>query len=195
MGTKVSHLAKGDLDAACGFYSVLNALRVCLRGTPQRGGFYHDLVRHLVHKVDPDIATYVVRGFNISDMTRILASTAMFVERRLGLALMFQRPFLQRGDLSQVEYFQEIDSYICRRQHAGILAFGAPFHRIHWTVPLRITARTIQIADSCNDKVVRSRDLRVAKSGTRCGPSHWMPKATFILALTPTRAPKKERRT
>lgn len=175
----------GDLESSCGWYSCINALRVCLSGTPQRDSFYHDLIRYLVREVNPSLQTYVITGLDISDVAKVLAAIATFVNRRLGLRLRFSRPFLGRCDLSQVEYLQEIDRLIRLRRHSCIVAVGTNYHRYHWTVPVRITPRTIRVADSCNDKVIRRRGLRVAKSGTRCGLSFWMPKATFVLALEP----------
>ena len=180
----------GDLESSCGWYSCINALRVCLSGTPQRDSFYHDLIRHLVREVNPSLQTYVIAGLDIGDVAQVLAATATFVNRRLGLRLRFSRPFLRRRrDLSQVECFGEIEGYIGRQRHACLLAFGTKYHRYHWTVPVRITPRTIQVADSCNDKVIRRRGLRMATSGTRCGPSYWLPKATFVLSLSPDRLP------
>jgi len=183
MSNIVSPYVMGDLESSCGWYSCINALRVCLRRTPQSDGFYHDLVRHLVRDVDPRLAKYLLEGFNIVDVVEILQATAVFVETRLGLTLTFWRPFVGTSPLSQPEYFREIDGFITRRQHAGILAFGTNYHRYHWTVPVRITPHTIRVADSCNDKVVRTRGLRIAKPGAQCGLSYWMPQATFILAV------------
>ena len=175
---------QGDHDALCGFYAILNCLRICMADLDLSHGFYHDLLEYMVWHDRERAATYLVRGLNIADLDRAVSNAGRYVKKQLARPVVVHRPFEHSRALGSSSCIEQIAQHIGRPTRSCILALGHEHYAYHWTVAERVTPRSVLLADSCNDKSISRTGLK-ALSGKKAtaSPKSWMPRATFFLAV------------
>jgi hypothetical protein len=172
---------QGDLDALCGCYAVVNAVRLAALPRRRLGraaclGLFAALVDELAEA--GRLRAFVTGGVGTGVLARLLRRAERWLDAEHGLALEVSRPF-RRGD--------RLDAEGRLRLLAGHLAQGGTSAIVgtgdHWTVVSVVRGGRLLLADS-HDR----RHYVAAKAfGKAAAASRLYLPGTFLLRVTPFR--------
>jgi hypothetical protein len=169
---------QGDLDGACGFYSVANATQL-VTGVPTTDESFRQVVCGHTQTNRQMLPWDLLMGVDRAEMNNLLVSY-------LPLGVSIHRPFWKRRpDLS--EYWETVLGHLASPKTAAIVAFHHERPndlRSHWTVVRSATNKSFELYDSAgSQRIIRkhSRILTKKKQTDSSRPIAFEATSTFLL--------------
>jgi hypothetical protein len=164
---RVKPYAQGDLDAMCGIYAIINALRAICREMTEE--FSRRLFRRLVSRLNRH-ATHalfvIIFGAGRSLLRKLLSEAQSYVKKRLKIELAIEPKGRELKSKSLEAAWQRL-SAIVDETTVLILPLGGRCD--HWTVLYDITPRKIRLVDSSHRReLIRSRCTLGAAKKRHC---------------------------
>ena len=164
---------QGELDALCGVYSVVNAVRaLCPEVDHDAASWLFDDLMQALPKVEANPAATVAWGLGRRQIEHLIKKAIAYVGDELDIAMTMNRlpvDFRRTSDLDALWTW-------LRRQvsPACVAVLGLSGRHAHWTVAVQVTPSQIRLFDSSRMGVLHRRHCTVAKANTRTGisPAH-----------------------
>lgn len=152
----LSPLLQGELDATCGLYSIINAIRLSMRPRnqlPQRTWrrLFADMLEEVAERHNR--ADLCASGMNANQMVTALRCAVEIMEQRHGVLCSYSRPLLKAGRpdwLAVVDLLRRYDE----PPNTSII-LGLDGRLQHWTVLGRVTTHYVAFFDSSHYRGVR----------------------------------------
>lgn len=173
---------QGSLDALCGMYAIVNAINLCLPRSNTRNDICVQVFEDMIWAASGRMAAHMVRGLYVQDIS-VFLSSAQRTLHKWSLRLSYHRPFVRERTLRQSQYLGRLAQFLEVKNRSCIVSIGHPMFRHHWTAVNAITPRTLRLTDSCNERVIRVRNLVTVKRCRQGSARSWMPTASFVIEL------------
>jgi hypothetical protein len=152
---------QGELDALCGIYAIINALRALCREIDQR------MARALFARLARRLATRhpgsVAHGMDGGLLRVLLASARRFVRDELAIIILAEDLKLATG--ASLSHLWEA---LAQELHSGAVAIVTTEGRHdHWTVAYQVTPRTLRLLDSSRRRFLRQSHCTVVETKTK----------------------------
>ena len=141
---------QGDSDGLCGFYSIINGIRLALEPV---GGLSNDneseLWRFLIRRADRKyrFATLFLQGTATKQIFRLSRRAAKMVSKQTGFNVVFQ--ILSRQEAEDCgNKLDAIVRYLLKQERTAILAGIECEAYDHWSIIRGITSKSVWLLDS-----------------------------------------------
>lgn len=180
---------QGELDYTCGLVSSINAIRLCIGGAIIDRGASVDLfsagARYLLRRRFLD--TVLADGMSDYVHVQLLRFLCRDVERRYGVRLMFERPYVRRRKpMTMVILAQHLAQFLAMPGRAVVISFESR-DLIHFTVVWRVTRSRLLLNDGAH-RELPLRACSTARSALKRGYRFYVPATSVILLRTAPRA-------
>ena len=172
---------QGDLDALCGCYAVVNAVRLAALPRRRLGRaacleLFAELVDELAEA--GRLRAFVTGGVGTGTLARLLRRAKRWLDAEHGLALEVGRPFRKGDGLDTDARLRLLAEHLARDGTSAIVGTGD-----HWTVVGSVRSGRLLLADSHDRRhYVAAKALGKAAAASRL----YLP-GTFLLGVTPSR--------
>jgi hypothetical protein len=167
--------SQGDLDAYCGIYSIINAVRLMMPDLSEENSVkvFVKILKNLEGR--KKLSHVFANGITPKELSRILKGVM-----NNGYRITAKQPFLHSKKLPSVEDFAKtVKSFLQEEQGRAVIIDLESFD--HWSVVKKITEREIHFFDSSQMKKLHLKRC-TTKEGTP-GKSHYIdPRQTFFLS-------------
>jgi hypothetical protein len=191
----LSPYRQGGLDALCGLYAIINAMRRCLGEAYDE--IWPDVFEALLLSTEREVglAEALTLGIRTKPFRAILQYATWTMAEQYGLAFsstqMSDAPPRLALDISAPtsadEYARIVRAWTSRPQAAVLIGIKRRHRPLHWTVIERVTRRRLLLLDSAGIDQIRRKDCRIAKAKGAGNLGHdacrLSPKRTFLIEL------------
>jgi len=158
---------QGSLDGLCGFYSIINAVRLVvgnINSTKCCGLLQKCLLAiEEIHK----LSSVISYGIGIDGVAHIFKSV---IEKEYPIVKR-SKPFHKRRNVPIDEFWVRTQEFLSVPNRAAIVLLGTE-DVLHWTVVQSISNKRIYLLDSCCYRFVNRRN---------CTPENLWPTMTYFL--------------
>jgi len=171
---------QGDLDGACGFYAVVNAVQLLYPKIDRTR-----LFNHIVH----DHTQHFVHGTGRNQLNRVLQKAESFMaSRRVGMPIRIERPFWKCTPATLEEYWETLRNM---QGESEVPIIGYEFNKgdkpntdAHWSVVRKVTKKHLILHDSDGTKrIPRERSQRISEYIRHQRRPYFLDTtATFVIA-------------
>lgn len=165
---------QGTLDALCGVYAVVNALKVAKVRNAQPT-IYRDAFRHLIESIPEDyVHSALIDGLTADEVLQ-MSRRAFRRLRKHGVNARVSRPWTDRHDMPLDRYMAHLQRIHDRAGAAAIIRVSRPGYA-HWTVARHLSAAWLNVKDSRTLKTIETSRFRVGS-----GPHRFWPEDTLLV--------------
>jgi hypothetical protein len=141
-------LRQGDLDALCGIYAIINAMRLAARGHEAVGELnWRLLFEKLVFEADRKARRPTAAcGIDQDRLWKLLNRACKQAAKRHGLVLALERPFHREESVSADVTIAWLERALGEPGSAVVIGIGGEYD--HWSVVQRMTPHYLTLYDS-----------------------------------------------
>ena len=172
---------QGELDGLCGLYGIINATRLALSPTKcMKSADISDFFAFLIARLHADrmLRDAITDGLSTPVVSRLLAQTDRWLQKRYGANLRTHRPYYLKPGASQMTVVRSIARHLAKPNTSAIVGLDGGAHYLHWTVVRKITAASLVLFDA--DGMSRVSLARAARDKVRL-----LPRDVFLLRYEP----------
>jgi hypothetical protein len=150
---RIKPYAQGDLDAACGLYAIVNAVRaLCPELTSETSAKLFRLLIRSLRKHASDALSTFVAGMDKKLLKKLLTEAQIYLGKRLKVFLVIRSKKSAASAKSLDEAWRRL-SEIVDESTVAIVQLGGCCD--HWTVLFEVKPRTMLILDSNKSRMLR----------------------------------------
>lgn len=145
---QVPPLRQGDLDALCGIYAIINAIRLAVRGHDAVGELnWRRLFAKLVCEADRKTRRPTATcGIDQDRLWKLFNTACKQAAKRHGLVLALERPFHREEHVPADVTIAWLERALAEPGSAVVIGIGGEFD--HWSVAQRMTPHYLALYDS-----------------------------------------------
>jgi hypothetical protein len=142
---------QGELDGLCGLYGIINATKLALLPEKRiKPAEIEDFFAFLIARLHADRMLHdaITDGLSAPVVSRLLAQTDRWLQKRFGATLRTERPFYLKPGASQMTVVRSIAGHLAEPNTSALVVVDGGLPYLHWTVVRKVTAASLVLFDA-----------------------------------------------